>query len=84
MVETRNSVQISFCGLVFLLLYPLLLRNGALIAQYYRGEILGNVVFLQAAEIHDKFHHMYDNDKLHCVWIMIDFLFIEGIVRMDC
>lgn len=84
MDETRNSVQISFCGLVFLLLYPLLLRNGALIAQYYRDEILGNVVFLQAAEIHDKFHPMYDNAKLHCVWIMNDFLFNEGIVRMDC
>lgn len=84
MDETRNSVQISFCGLVFLLLYPLLLRNRALIAQYYRDDILGNVVFLQAAEIHDKFHPMYDNAKLHCVWIMNDFLFNEGIVRMDC
>ncbi|GFX19362.1 transposable element Tcb2 transposase [Trichonephila clavipes] len=60
-----------------------IIRDGPLIARRYRDEILRPIVVPYAAAIGDDFILMDDNCKPHRVNLVEDFLFEEGIVRME-
>lgn len=60
-----------------------IIRNGAVTAQRYRDEILRPIVVLYAAAIGDEFILMDDNARPHRAHLVDNFLFDEGILRMD-
>ncbi|GFW08456.1 transposable element Tcb2 transposase [Trichonephila clavipes] len=60
-----------------------IIRDGPLTARRYRDEILRPIVVLYAAAIGDDFILMDDNCRPHRANLVEDFLFEEGIVRME-
>ncbi|GFT22115.1 transposable element Tcb2 transposase [Trichonephila clavipes] len=58
-------------------------RDGPLTARRYRDEILRPIVVPYAAAIGDDFILMDDNCRPHRANLLEDFLFEEGIVRME-
>ncbi|GFX24658.1 transposable element Tcb2 transposase [Trichonephila clavipes] len=60
-----------------------IIRDGPLTARRYRDEILRPIVVPYAAAIGDDFILMYDNCRLHRANLVEEFLFEEGIVRME-
>ncbi|GFW30596.1 transposable element Tcb2 transposase [Trichonephila clavipes] len=60
-----------------------IIRDGLLHARRYRNEILRPIVVPYAAAIGDDFISMDDNCRSHCANLVEDFLFEEGIVRME-
>ncbi|GFS91036.1 transposable element Tcb2 transposase [Trichonephila clavipes] len=63
--------------------YLYIIRNGPLTARRYRDEILRPIVVPYAAAIGDAFTLMDDNCRPHRANLVEDFLFEEGIVRME-
>ncbi|GFX66366.1 transposable element Tcb2 transposase [Trichonephila clavipes] len=61
-----------------------IIRDGPLTARRYRNEILRPIVVSYAAAIGDDFILMDDNCRPHRANLVEDFLFEEGIVRMEC
>ncbi|GFW36206.1 transposable element Tcb1 transposase [Trichonephila clavipes] len=62
---------------------PYIIRDGPLTASRYRDEILRPIVVPYAAAIGDDFILMDDNCRPHRSNLVEDFLFEEGIVRME-
>ncbi|GFW41704.1 transposable element Tcb2 transposase [Trichonephila clavipes] len=62
---------------------PYIIRDGPLTARRYRDEILRPIVVPYAAAIGDDFILMDDNCRPHRANLVEDFLFEEGIVRME-
>ncbi|GFU95115.1 transposable element Tcb2 transposase [Trichonephila clavipes] len=62
---------------------PYIIRDGPLTACRYRNEILRPIVVPYAATIGDDFILMDDNCMPHRANQVEDFLFEEGIVRME-
>ncbi|GFW25698.1 transposable element Tcb2 transposase [Trichonephila clavipes] len=60
-----------------------IIRDGPLTARRYRDEILRPLVVPYAAAIRDDFILMDDNCRPHRANLVEDFLFEEGIVRME-
>ncbi|GFT52445.1 transposable element Tcb1 transposase [Trichonephila clavipes] len=60
-----------------------IIRDGPLTAGRYSDEILRPIVVPYAAAIRDDFILMDDNCRPHCADLVEDFLFEEGIVRME-
>ncbi|GFX58419.1 transposable element Tcb2 transposase [Trichonephila clavipes] len=60
-----------------------IIRDGPLTARRYRDDILRPIVVLYAAAIGDDFILMDDNCMPHRANLVEDFLFEEGIVRME-
>ncbi|GFV12729.1 transposable element Tcb2 transposase [Trichonephila clavipes] len=60
-----------------------IIRDGPLTARRYRDEILRPIVVTYAAAIGDDFILMDDNCRPHRANLVEDFLFEEGIVRME-
>ncbi|GFV36439.1 transposable element Tcb2 transposase [Trichonephila clavipes] len=60
-----------------------IIRDGPLSARRYRDEILRPIVVPYAAAIGNDFILMDDNCRLHRANLVEDFLFEEGIVRME-
>ncbi|GFX40799.1 transposable element Tcb2 transposase [Trichonephila clavipes] len=60
-----------------------IIRDGPLTARRYRDEILRPIVVPYAAAIGDDFILMDDNCRPHHANLVEDFLFEEGIVRME-
>ncbi|GFY15517.1 transposable element Tcb2 transposase [Trichonephila clavipes] len=60
-----------------------IIRDGPLTVRRYRDEILRPIVAPYAAAIGDDFILMDDNCRPHCANLVEDFLFEEGIVRME-
>ncbi|GFY00426.1 transposable element Tcb2 transposase [Trichonephila clavipes] len=60
-----------------------IVRDGHLTARRYRDEILRPIVVPYAAAIGDDFILMDDNCRSHSANLVEDFLFEEGIVRME-
>ncbi|GFW42632.1 transposable element Tcb2 transposase [Trichonephila clavipes] len=60
-----------------------IIRDGSLTARRYRDEILRPIVVPYAAAIGDDFILMDDNCRPHRANLVEDFLFEEGIVRME-
>ncbi|GFY18761.1 transposable element Tcb2 transposase [Trichonephila clavipes] len=60
-----------------------IIRDGPLTARRYRDEILRPIVVSYASAIGDYFLLMDDNCRPHRVNLVEDFLFEEGIVRME-
>ncbi|GFV51753.1 transposable element Tcb1 transposase [Trichonephila clavipes] len=60
-----------------------IIRDGPLTARRYRDEILRPIVVPYAAVIGDDFILMDDNCRPHRANLVEDFLFKEGIVRME-
>ncbi|GFU26190.1 transposable element Tcb2 transposase [Trichonephila clavipes] len=60
-----------------------IIRDGPLTARRYRDEILRPIVVPYAAAIGDDFILMDDNYRPHRANLVEDFLFKEGIVRME-
>ncbi|GFU47303.1 transposable element Tcb2 transposase [Trichonephila clavipes] len=60
-----------------------IIRDGPLTARRYRNEILRPIVVPYAAAIGDDFIFMNDNCR-HRANLGEDFLFEEGILRMEC
>ncbi|GFW24566.1 transposable element Tcb2 transposase [Trichonephila clavipes] len=60
-----------------------IIRDGPLTARRYRDEILRPIVVPYAAAIGDDFILMGDNCRPHRANMVKDFLFEEGIVRME-
>ncbi|GFW57015.1 transposable element Tcb2 transposase [Trichonephila clavipes] len=60
-----------------------IIRDGHLTARQYRDEILRPIVVPYAAAIGDDFILMDDNCRPHRANLVEDFLFEEGIVRME-
>ncbi|GFU05586.1 transposable element Tcb2 transposase [Trichonephila clavipes] len=60
-----------------------IIRDGPLTARRYSDEILRPIVVLYAAAIGDDFILMDDNCRAHRANLVEDFLFEEGIVRME-
>ncbi|GFS56620.1 transposable element Tcb2 transposase [Trichonephila clavipes] len=60
-----------------------IIRDGPLTAHRYRDEILRPIVVLYAAAIGDDFILMDDNCRPHRANLVEDFLFEEGIARME-
>ncbi|GFW44468.1 transposable element Tcb2 transposase [Trichonephila clavipes] len=60
-----------------------IIRDGLLTARRYRNEILRPIVVPYAAAIGDDFILMDDNCRLHRANLVEDFLFEEGIARME-
>ncbi|GFT98144.1 transposable element Tcb1 transposase [Trichonephila clavipes] len=60
-----------------------IIRDGPLTARRYRNEILRPIVVPYAAAIGEDFILMDDNCRPHCANLVEDFLFEEGIVRME-
>ncbi|GFW02572.1 transposable element Tcb2 transposase [Trichonephila clavipes] len=60
-----------------------IIRDGPLTARRYRDEILRPIVVPYAAAIGDDFILMDDNCRPHRANLVEDFLFEEGIVRME-
>ncbi|GBL76074.1 hypothetical protein AVEN_234378-1 [Araneus ventricosus] len=58
-------------------------RNVALTAQRYRDEILRSIVVPYAAAIGDESILMADNSNPHRAWLVDNFVFDKGILRMD-
>ncbi|GFU25281.1 transposable element Tcb2 transposase [Trichonephila clavipes] len=63
--------------------YLYIIRDGPLTARRYRDEILRPIVVPYAAAIGDDFILMDDNCRPHRANLVKDFLFEEGIVRME-
>ncbi|GFX39156.1 transposable element Tcb2 transposase [Trichonephila clavipes] len=63
--------------------YLYIIRDGPLTARRYRDEILRPIVIPYAAAIGDYFILMDDNCRPHGANLVKDFLFEEGIVRME-
>ncbi|GFV23821.1 transposable element Tcb2 transposase [Trichonephila clavipes] len=63
--------------------YPYIIRDGPLTVRRYRDEILRPIVVPYAAAIGDDFILMDDNCRPHRANLVEDFLFEEGIVRME-
>ncbi|GFV06682.1 transposable element Tcb2 transposase [Trichonephila clavipes] len=63
--------------------YLYIIRDGPLTARRYRDEILRPIVVPYAAAIGDDFILMDDNCRPHRANLVEDFLFEEGIVRME-
>ncbi|GFV72319.1 transposable element Tcb2 transposase [Trichonephila clavipes] len=61
-----------------------IIRDGPVTARRYTDEILRPIVVLYAAAIGDDFILMDDNCRPHRANLVEDFLFEEGIVRMEC
>lgn len=57
--------------------------NEALIGQRYKDEILRPIVVSCAAAIGEDFMLMNDNYRTHCAHLLDDFLFEEGMIRME-
>ncbi|GFX67257.1 transposable element Tcb2 transposase [Trichonephila clavipes] len=60
-----------------------IIRDGPLTARRYRDEILRPIVVPYAATIGDNFIFMDENCRPHRANLVEDFLFEEGIVRME-
>ncbi|GFT62277.1 transposable element Tcb2 transposase [Trichonephila clavipes] len=60
-----------------------IIRDGSLTARRYRDEILRTIVDPYAAEIGDDFILMDHNCRPHRANLVEDYLFEEGIVRME-
>ncbi|GFU29211.1 mariner Mos1 transposase [Trichonephila clavipes] len=60
-----------------------IIRDGPLTARRYRDEIIRPIVVPYAAAIGDDFILMDDNCRSHRANLVEDFLFEEGIVRME-
>ncbi|GFT26733.1 transposable element Tcb2 transposase [Trichonephila clavipes] len=60
-----------------------IIRDGPLTARRYRDEILGPIVVPYAAAIGDDFILMEDNCRPYRANLVEDFLFEEGIVRIE-
>ncbi|GFU64296.1 transposable element Tcb2 transposase [Trichonephila clavipes] len=63
--------------------YLYIIQDGPLTALRYRDEILRPIVVPYAAAIGDAFILMDDNCRSHRANLVDDFLFEEGIVRME-
>ncbi|GFY19882.1 transposable element Tcb1 transposase [Trichonephila clavipes] len=63
--------------------YLYIIQDGLLTARRYRDEILRPIVVPYAAAIGDDFILMDDNCRPHRANLVEDFLFEEGIVRME-
>ncbi|GFX28749.1 transposable element Tcb2 transposase [Trichonephila clavipes] len=63
--------------------YLYIIRDGTLTVRRYRDEILRPIVVPYAAAIGDDFILMDDNCRPHRTNLVEDFLFKEGIVRME-
>ncbi|GFS53258.1 transposable element Tcb2 transposase [Trichonephila clavipes] len=61
-----------------------IIRDGLLTSSRYRDEILRPNVVPYAAAIGDDFTLMDDNCRPHQTNLVEDFIFEEGIVRMEC
>ncbi|GFW87413.1 transposable element Tcb2 transposase [Trichonephila clavipes] len=62
---------------------PYIIRDGPLTARRYRDEILRPIEVPYAAAIGDDFLLMGDNCRPHRANLVEDFLFAEGIARME-
>ncbi|GFV03866.1 transposable element Tcb2 transposase [Trichonephila clavipes] len=62
---------------------PYIIRDGPLTARRYRGEVLRPIEVPYAAAIGDDFILIDDNCRPHRANLVEDFLFEEGIVRME-
>ncbi|GFV26181.1 transposable element Tcb2 transposase [Trichonephila clavipes] len=71
--------SISIDGRTFLYI----IRDGPLTVRRYRGEILRSIVVPYATVIGDDFILMDDNCWPHRANLVEDFLFVEGIIRME-
>ncbi|GFX07862.1 transposable element Tcb2 transposase [Trichonephila clavipes] len=60
-----------------------IIRDGPLTARRYGDKILRSIVVPYATAIGDDFLLMDDNCRPHCANLVEDFLFEEGIVRME-
>ncbi|GFU85517.1 transposable element Tcb2 transposase [Trichonephila clavipes] len=60
-----------------------IIRDGPLTARRYRDEMLRPIVVPYAAAIGDYFILMDDNCRPHRAYLVEDFLFEDGIVRME-
>ncbi|GFW37964.1 transposable element Tcb2 transposase [Trichonephila clavipes] len=60
-----------------------IIRDGPLTARRYRDEIFRPIVVPYAAAIEDDFILMNDNCRSHRAKVVEDFLFEEGIVRIE-
>nr|GBL91521.1 hypothetical protein AVEN_51963-1 [Araneus ventricosus]GBL91551.1 hypothetical protein AVEN_134454-1 [Araneus ventricosus] len=60
-----------------------IIRNGELTVQRCRDDILRPIVGPYAASIGDESILMDDNARPHCARLVDNFLFNEGILRMD-
>ncbi|GFV31694.1 transposable element Tcb1 transposase [Trichonephila clavipes] len=60
-----------------------IIRDGPLTARRYRDEILRPILVPYAAAIGDDFILMDDNCRPHHAYLVENFLFEEGIVRME-
>ncbi|GFU50275.1 transposable element Tcb1 transposase [Trichonephila clavipes] len=60
-----------------------IIRDGPLTARRYRDEILRPIVVPYAAAIGDDFILMEDHCRPHCANLVEDFIFEEGIVRIE-
>ncbi|GFV60501.1 transposable element Tcb2 transposase [Trichonephila clavipes] len=63
--------------------YLYIIRDGPMTARRYRNEIFRDIVVPYAAAIGDDFILMDDNCRPHRANLVEDFLFEEGIVRME-
>ncbi|GFS65708.1 transposable element Tcb2 transposase [Trichonephila clavipes] len=63
--------------------YLYIIRDGPLTARQYRDEILRPIVVPYAAAIGDDFIFIDDNCRPHRANLVEDFLFEEGIVRIE-
>ncbi|GFV73867.1 transposable element Tcb2 transposase [Trichonephila clavipes] len=63
--------------------YLYIIRDGPLTARRYRDDILRPIVVPYAEAIRDDFILMDDNCRPHSANLVEDFLFEEGIVRME-
>lgn len=64
--------------------YLYIVRNGALADQQYSNEIVLHIVVPYATVIGDEFVHMDNNARLHRARLLDNFIYDEGILRMDC
>ncbi|GFW65512.1 transposable element Tcb2 transposase [Trichonephila clavipes] len=76
-VLVYSSISIDGCTDFYII------RDGPLTAHRYREEILRPIVVPYAAAIGDDFILMDDNSRPHRANLVEDFLFEEGIVRME-
>ncbi|GFT50362.1 transposable element Tcb2 transposase [Trichonephila clavipes] len=76
-VLVNGGISIDVCTDLYII------RDGPLTARRYRDEILRPIVVPYAVAIGDDFILMGDNCRTHRANLVEDFLFEEGIVRME-
>ncbi|GFU87164.1 transposable element Tcb2 transposase [Trichonephila clavipes] len=79
-----HGVVLVYCGIsIDGRTYLYIIRDGPLTARRHRNEILRPIVVPYVAAIGDDFILMDDNCRPHRANLVEDFLFEEGIVRME-